>query len=399
MDDTVPPRRTVAAPGRRLPGRPRNRGSSPQGLSACTHPCTRIPHGERSATSICSCRALGSTRSPTSQKRGSGAFGRTRELRPGFDREFGKDVLIRINGIELDIHRTFVTGPFGLTIPLEQLFASATPFAVGGRTLHALGGEEMFLQACYNAALGDRPVRWGSRPRPAPRLRALPHRQRLGVGDRRGLERHGGRPARGTAHDGHPPAGAPACAGRSRSAPGSHRPRPASAAELPRAHEELPTTARVLAGDQGGARSCPLRPRARRSEPCVPAQPGLDRGKPRAKGAPEPPGRWPCLSRCRAVSSSGTRLRCSGGWSTVCSCWARRRPFRVAGHGTGRGGVVRAFRAAHARFGDGGAGRSVRCPFARWSAPTSSRSCVASSTPALSGWRPPHRRVGNAGSP
>jgi hypothetical protein len=84
------------------------------------------------------------------------------ELRPGFDREFGKEVLVRIDGIELDVHRTFVTGPFGLTIPLEQLFESSTPFTVGGRTMHALGAEAMFLHACYNAALGDRPVRWGS---------------------------------------------------------------------------------------------------------------------------------------------------------------------------------------------------------------------------------------------
>jgi hypothetical protein len=84
------------------------------------------------------------------------------ELRPGYDREFGKEVLIRVDGIELDVHRTFVTGPFGLTIQLDQLFESSTPFTVGGRTLHALGTEPMFLHACYNAALGDRPVRWSS---------------------------------------------------------------------------------------------------------------------------------------------------------------------------------------------------------------------------------------------
>src|SRR4029453_14814298 len=40
--------------------------------------------------------------------------------RPSFARGFGKDVLIRADGIELDIHRTFVTGPFGLTTPLDS---------------------------------------------------------------------------------------------------------------------------------------------------------------------------------------------------------------------------------------------------------------------------------------
>lgn len=84
------------------------------------------------------------------------------ELRPGFDREFGKESLVRVGPYELDLHRTFVTGPFGLTIDLDELFDQHTPLTIGGRELRALGSTHLFLHACYNAALGDYPVRWCS---------------------------------------------------------------------------------------------------------------------------------------------------------------------------------------------------------------------------------------------
>ncbi|MFT6289453.1 MAG: hypothetical protein ACJAR2_000038 [Ilumatobacter sp.] len=81
------------------------------------------------------------------------------ELRPGFDREFGKESMVRVGPYELDLHRTFVTGPFGLTIELDELFGDQTPFSVGGQELLALGPLHQLLHACYNAALGDYPVR------------------------------------------------------------------------------------------------------------------------------------------------------------------------------------------------------------------------------------------------
>lgn len=81
------------------------------------------------------------------------------ELRPGFDREFGKEALIRVGRIELDLHRTFVTGPFGLTIDLDCLFAGKTAFEVGGSQFAALENTALFLHVCYNLALGDDPVR------------------------------------------------------------------------------------------------------------------------------------------------------------------------------------------------------------------------------------------------
>ncbi|MDH3754865.1 MAG: nucleotidyltransferase family protein [Acidimicrobiia bacterium] len=94
-----------------------------------------------------------------------GHFGATTsvaELRPGFDREFGKEVLIRVGKLELDLHRTFVTGPFGLTVELDELYADRTTFEVGGRDYPALGPSALFMHACYNAALGDLPLRLSS---------------------------------------------------------------------------------------------------------------------------------------------------------------------------------------------------------------------------------------------
>jgi hypothetical protein len=94
------------------------------------------------------------------------------ELRDGFDREFGKEALVRVGRIELDLHRTFVTGPFGLMVDLDELFTRSSPFTLGGQRLHALDRAPMLLHACYNAALGDFP----------PRLGALRDLALLGVG-------------------------------------------------------------------------------------------------------------------------------------------------------------------------------------------------------------------------
>ena len=84
------------------------------------------------------------------------------ELRPGFDREFGKESLVRIGRLELDLHRTFVAGPFGLMIGLDELFQDSTELSIADHTALALGSTHQFLHACYNTALGDLPVRLGS---------------------------------------------------------------------------------------------------------------------------------------------------------------------------------------------------------------------------------------------
>lgn len=82
------------------------------------------------------------------------------ELRPGFDREFGKEALLRVEGRqEIDLHRTFVTGPIGLTIPLYELFEQCSTFTLGGRELPTLTPVQTFVQTCINAAVGDFPPR------------------------------------------------------------------------------------------------------------------------------------------------------------------------------------------------------------------------------------------------
>lgn len=86
------------------------------------------------------------------------------EPRPGFDRRFSKGAsFVMPGGLELDLHRTFVSGPFGFTVDLADLFSRAEEFDVGGRRLPALAPEERFVHACFHAVLG----------RATPRLLAL----------------------------------------------------------------------------------------------------------------------------------------------------------------------------------------------------------------------------------
>jgi hypothetical protein len=91
---------------------------------------------------------------------GAGYVRRTPEPRPGFDRRFGKGaVFTGPRGFEIDLHRTFVAGPFGISVDLKELWKHEASFSIAGRTLHALGREERFLNACYHAVLGDSPPR------------------------------------------------------------------------------------------------------------------------------------------------------------------------------------------------------------------------------------------------
>lgn len=83
------------------------------------------------------------------------------ELRPGFDRRFTKAVtMTAADGHNvLDVHRTFVMGPFGLAIDLEELMSGGQHFTVGETVMTALGREERLLHAAYNVAVGERPPR------------------------------------------------------------------------------------------------------------------------------------------------------------------------------------------------------------------------------------------------
>ncbi len=76
--------------------------------------------------------------------------------RPGFDRRFGKGTSFRtVEGLEVDLHRSFSMGPFGVRLDTARLWERSEPFTVGDRVLEALGAEERFVHACYHAALGE----------------------------------------------------------------------------------------------------------------------------------------------------------------------------------------------------------------------------------------------------
>ncbi|MPY97764.1 MAG: hypothetical protein GEU97_07130 [Actinophytocola sp.] len=86
------------------------------------------------------------------------------EPRPGFDRRFDKGMtLIPPAGYELDVHRTFVLGPWGVLVDLDELWRdNGEPVVVAGDTMAALSLPHRLLHACYHAALGDWPLRLGS---------------------------------------------------------------------------------------------------------------------------------------------------------------------------------------------------------------------------------------------
>jgi hypothetical protein len=82
------------------------------------------------------------------------------ELRPGFDRRFGKDATLLVGiGWQLDLHRMLVVGPFGLWVTEDDLFDCSSSISIGGKAVATLGKEASFLHACYNAALADDPPR------------------------------------------------------------------------------------------------------------------------------------------------------------------------------------------------------------------------------------------------
>jgi hypothetical protein len=85
------------------------------------------------------------------------------ELRPGFDDRYGREAMLRsTTGLELDIHRTFVDGAFGLTVDLDDLFTPARCFPLAGHEIPTLPAPQQFLNACYSAALADWPPRLAS---------------------------------------------------------------------------------------------------------------------------------------------------------------------------------------------------------------------------------------------
>ena len=79
------------------------------------------------------------------------------EPRPGFDRRFGKgaEFVAAADGTSIDLHRTFVLGPLGIQVQLDELWDGEETFLLAGRKIAALAPVQRLLAASYNAVVGD----------------------------------------------------------------------------------------------------------------------------------------------------------------------------------------------------------------------------------------------------
>jgi hypothetical protein len=75
---------------------------------------------------------------------------------PGdYDNRYGKGAtLTTADGLEVDLHRRFAIGRFGVTSRMESLFASSGTVELAGRALPVLAPEGRLLHACFHATLG-----------------------------------------------------------------------------------------------------------------------------------------------------------------------------------------------------------------------------------------------------
>ncbi len=90
----------------------------------------------------------------------SGGERRYPEARPGFDKRFSKGTSFWMpDGISVDLHRTFVLGPYGFTVDLAGVFSRSDSVTVAGRPIPCLEILDAAVHACLHAALGDWPPR------------------------------------------------------------------------------------------------------------------------------------------------------------------------------------------------------------------------------------------------
>ncbi len=101
------------------------------------------------------------------------------ELRPGFDDRFGREAMVRVHTIEVDLHRTFVNGAYGSRIRLESLFAAPERITVGGREVPVPAPAHRLLHAAYTFD----PLRLAAAPGRLPRPRPGHHPRRPDPGD------------------------------------------------------------------------------------------------------------------------------------------------------------------------------------------------------------------------
>lgn len=78
-------------------------------------------------------------------------------LGEAFDRRFGKGATLRHQqtGVNVDLHRTLVAGPYGFLIEPADLFARTGEVEVVGASLPTMGREARFIHACISTVLSD----------------------------------------------------------------------------------------------------------------------------------------------------------------------------------------------------------------------------------------------------
>lgn len=86
----------------------------------------------------------------------TGHVRRLPEPRPGFEVRFGKASVHTHpdDGVEVDLHRTLVLGPFGLWIDPDELLRHRRSMLLGGRNVPRLDDTAMLLSVVLHAALG-----------------------------------------------------------------------------------------------------------------------------------------------------------------------------------------------------------------------------------------------------
>ena len=83
----------------------------------------------------------------------------SREVRPGYDRRFAKDVPLAFDGAGLDLHRTPIAGPLGRRIPVAELLDRRRDIVVGGRAIGMLDLADAYVHAGLTAGAADVPAR------------------------------------------------------------------------------------------------------------------------------------------------------------------------------------------------------------------------------------------------
>ncbi len=81
------------------------------------------------------------------------------ELHPGHDDRFAKSVTVLMGRRALDLHRTLLAGPFGVTMPVTDLFRHSTSVQIGDRLVPALDTADLYIHAAVTAGVVDVPPR------------------------------------------------------------------------------------------------------------------------------------------------------------------------------------------------------------------------------------------------